>query len=95
MEDISVEAFVMKKYHTVENVRIEDGLIKLLVDGTAIEKALKIVSPVLADAPPEKLQVFEISPSGYGMYWPLLDEDISIDGLLGIVHKPERVWEAA
>jgi len=31
----------------------------------------------------------EISPSGYGIYWPLIDEDLSIDGLLGIVHAPQ------
>jgi hypothetical protein len=31
---------------------------------------------------------FEISSSGYGIHWPLLDEDISVDGLLGIVHAP-------
>jgi hypothetical protein len=30
---------------------------------------------------------FEISPSGYGIHWPLIDEDISIDGLLGITHS--------
>lgn len=33
---------------------------------------------------------YEISPSGYGIHWPLIDEDISIDGLLGIVHVPEK-----
>jgi len=33
---------------------------------------------------------FEISPSGYGIYWPLLDEDLSIDGLLGIVDAPVK-----
>ncbi len=26
------------------------------------------------------------SPSGYGICWPDLDEDISIDGLLGVKH---------
>jgi hypothetical protein len=30
-----------------------------------------------------------VSPSGYGVHWPLLDEDIAIDGLLGIVHTRE------
>lgn len=32
----------------------------------------------LANAPIEKLRNFEISPSGYGIHWPELDEDISI-----------------
>ena len=29
------------------------------------------------------LTKFEISTFGYGIHWPLLDEDMSIDGLLG------------
>ena len=30
-------------------------------------------------------------PSGYGIHWPLIDEDLSIDGLLGIVHTPQTI----
>jgi len=44
---------------------------------------------VLEKASDEERDNFEISPSGYGIHWPLLDEDISIDGLLGIVHAPK------
>jgi hypothetical protein len=43
----------------------------------------------LERAESENLLAFEVSPSGYGIHWPRLDEDISIDGLLGIVHSPE------
>jgi hypothetical protein len=25
---------------------------------------------------------FEVSPSGYGIHWPELDEDLSIDGMI-------------
>ncbi|PKN21436.1 MAG: hypothetical protein CVU65_16870 [Deltaproteobacteria bacterium HGW-Deltaproteobacteria-22] len=25
-----------------------------------------------------------MSPSGYGIHWPELDEDLSVDGLLGL-----------
>jgi hypothetical protein len=28
---------------------------------------------------------FEISPSGYGIHWPDLDEDLSIDGMIKAV----------
>jgi hypothetical protein len=27
-----------------------------------------------------------MSPSGYGIHWPLVDEDLSIDGLIGAIH---------
>jgi len=39
--------------------------------------------------------VFEISPSGYGIHRPFLDEDISIDGLLGIAHFPSTKRKVA
>lgn len=79
----------MKQHHQVKNVRIEKGSLHLVVDGKAISWDLKDVSQRLAGATSEEQQEFEISPSGYGIHWPLIDEDISIDGLLGIVHKPD------
>jgi hypothetical protein len=85
----------MKKYHPIENVRIENGILKLSIDGVLFEKPLHSVSSLLAHAQADALQVFDVSPSGYGIYWPLLDEDISIDGLLGIEHKPETKQQAA
>ena len=85
----------MNKHHQVESVRVERGILRLIVDGSSIESDLKDVSPLLAAAKEEELKEFEISPSGYGIYWPLIDEDISIDGLLGIVHKPNTNRKSA
>ncbi|NOZ61085.1 MAG: DUF2442 domain-containing protein [Calditrichaeota bacterium] len=34
-----------------------------------------------------------MSPSGYGLHWFLLDEDLSIDELLGIKHAPSQKKE--
>jgi len=78
----------MKKHYQVENIKIEKGVLHLVVDGKTIERDLKDISQLLANATEEERREFEISPSGYGIHWPLIDEDISIDGLLGIVHKP-------
>lgn len=36
----------------------------------------------LADASPDELAEIEISPSGLGLYWPRLDADLSVSGLL-------------
>jgi hypothetical protein len=88
---ISNEIIIMKNYHVIESVTIENGKLKLIVDGIAVEKSLQAISPMLAMAKPELLQIFEISPSGYGIHWPLLDEDISIDGLLGIIHQLKTI----
>ena len=41
-------------------------------------------SPILAAASFEERRRAELSPGGYGIHWPLLDEDISIGGLMRI-----------
>jgi hypothetical protein len=36
-----------------------------------------------------------MSPAGYGIHWPMIDEDISIDGLLGIVRTKDKKRKTA
>jgi hypothetical protein len=36
----------------------------------------------LADATEEERRRAELSPGGYGIHWPLIDEDLSISGLI-------------
>ena len=72
----------MKKFHDISDLKFEDGFLVITIDGEPKRFPLKKVSPVLEKASEEKRNNFEISPSGYGIHWPLLDEDISIDGLL-------------
>ncbi len=78
----------MKKFHDISDPKFEDGYLVITIDGEPKRFPLKEVSPVLEKASDEERNNFEISPSGYGVHWPLLDEDISIDGLLGIAHAP-------
>lgn len=40
-------------------------------------------SPILAAATNEQRRCAELSPGGYGIHWPLLDEDLSVSGLVG------------
>ena len=79
----------MKKFHDITDIKFEDGFLVMSIDGETKRFRLKEVSPILDKASEEERSSFEISPSGYGIHWPLLDEDISIDGLLGIVHVPQ------
>ncbi len=39
-------------------------------------------SPILAAATTEQRCRAELSPGGYGIHWPLVDEDLSIAGLV-------------
>ena len=78
----------MKKHHEVDGIAIERGVLSLVVDGQRIQRDLKQISPALAAATEEEQKEFEVSPSGYGIHWKFIDEDISIDGLLGVAHHP-------
>jgi hypothetical protein len=95
MAGISKEALDMGRHHKIEKVTIEKGIISLSIDGSSLQINLEDVSDVLANAKEEEQQEFEVSPSGYGIHWPLIDEDISIDGLLGIEHKPNSNRKSA
>ena len=74
---------------------VEKGILNLSVDGCSLQVSLEDVTGILANAKEVEQQAFEISPSGYGIHWPLIDEDISIDGLLGIEHKPNSDRKSA
>ena len=48
----------------------------------------------LCDAAPQQLAEIEVSPSGYGLHWPQLDEDYSVPGLVNGVFGTAK-WMAA
>ena len=78
----------MHKPHDIQKLSFEDGRMHLLVDGTEYTFDLADISPALLHASAEERMRYEISPSGYGIHWPLIDEDLSIDGLLDVKHHP-------
>ena len=73
----------MKKYHDISELKFEDGFLVITIDGEPKRFQLNKISSVLEKASKEERNNFKISPSGYGIHWPLLDEDISRDGILG------------
>ncbi|MBI4772803.1 MAG: DUF2442 domain-containing protein [Deltaproteobacteria bacterium] len=85
----------MKKHHSIENITFENDRMILTIDGTRRMFPLKAISPLLEKASEKERITLEISPSGYGIHWPLLDEDLSIDGLLGIAHSPSQQRKTA
>ena len=85
----------MKQHHDVADVHFEGDVLHVTIDGRARMFNIHEISQVLLNTPEKDRQMFEISPSGYGIHWPLLDEDISIDGLLGIVHTPSKKLRSA
>lgn len=80
----------MNKYHDIGEIKFNGDFLEATIDGATKRFQLKDISPSLEKASEIERKTFEVSPSGYGIHWPLLDEDISIDGLLGIIHAPMR-----
>lgn len=85
----------MKKYHEIKDIYFSDDDMVLTIDGDEKKYRLKDFSSLLEHASESERNTYEISPSGYGINWPLIDEDIAIDGLLEIVHQKEQKRKTA
>ncbi|MCY4351560.1 MAG: DUF2442 domain-containing protein [Gemmatimonadetes bacterium] len=85
----------MKKYHDVRDLHFDGDEMVVTIDGQKRRFMLSEISLVLQKASVEERNMYEISPSGYGIHWPLIDEDLSIDGLLGIIHTPPTILTAS
>ncbi|MEP7237320.1 MAG: DUF2442 domain-containing protein [Ferruginibacter sp.] len=68
--------------HTIETISFEQNQICLKIDGQVIKLPLSKVSGKLEIANDIQRNLYTISPSGYGIHWPLIDEDLSVDSLL-------------
>jgi hypothetical protein len=78
----------MDKVHDIRNAKVSGSILSLQIDGKDYVFDLAVVSKRLASSNERQRVNFEISPGGYGLHWPEIDEDLSIDGLLGIKHRP-------
>jgi hypothetical protein len=68
--------------HAVDDLQFEDKEMLITIDGQPLRFPLGLISERLLKASPPQRQHFEISASGYGIYWPEVDEDLSVEGLL-------------
>jgi len=68
--------------HNIETISFEQNQICLKIDGKIIKLPISIVSKKLEAANDLQRSFYTISPSGYGIHWPLIDEDLSVDSIL-------------
>jgi hypothetical protein len=68
--------------HTIQDISFDKDTMTLKIDGKLIKVMLDKISSKLKTANEFQRQFFKISPSGYGIHWPLIDEDISVDSLM-------------
>jgi hypothetical protein len=59
---------------------------RLEVDEKIHDIDLAAQSSRLAQATQQQIENVVVASSGYGLHWPDLDEDLSIDGLIGVKH---------
>ena len=78
----------MDKHYKTIKVSFEDDTMVLQVDGKTHLIDITRQSQRLAMASPAQRQHYVVSPAGYGIHWPQIDEDLSIDRLIGIEHTP-------
>lgn len=67
---------------TIQDISFDKETMSLKIDGKLIKVTLDKISSKLKAANDFQRQFFKVSPSGYGIHWPLLDEDLSIDAIL-------------
>jgi hypothetical protein len=77
----------MNRVHEVGNISFAGKKMLLVVDGRNYDIDISRLSAKLASASEKQKSHFVLSPSGYGIHWPEIDEDLSIDGLIGVHHK--------
>ncbi len=76
-----------KKIHNVEIVKADDTYLYLNVDKQSYRIRWIDCSPKLTEANQTEREYVEISPSGYGLHWPLIDEDLAVTPLLKQAEK--------
>jgi hypothetical protein len=77
------------KFHDVQMIDFAGTDMFLKVDGRVYRVDVSSVSPRLADADQGSRRCYSVSPSGYGVHWPHIDEDLTIDGLTASGHPVE------
>ena len=72
----------MTPIHQIKDITIDENHITLMVDGKVLKLALDTISPNLKFASSVERSFYKISHAGYGIHWPLIDEDLSVHILL-------------
>ncbi|NDC31829.1 MAG: DUF2442 domain-containing protein [Bacteroidetes bacterium] len=70
--------------HTIQDITFDQNSIQLSIDGKLFKISLDKISSKLQSANELQRSLYKISPSGYGIHWPLIDEDLSVDSLMKI-----------
>jgi len=72
------------KKHNINNINFIGNYLIMEIDSKNYLFDISSISESLTKATIQEKKFFNISPSGYGIHWPAIDEDLSIEGLLSL-----------
>ena len=70
------------KFYNIQGLEFRGNRMFITINNEQYIFNLTDISGRLTNASEIERERFEISPSGYGIHWPLVDEDLSVPGLL-------------
>ncbi|MEI6576531.1 MAG: DUF2442 domain-containing protein [Bacteroidota bacterium] len=73
--------------HKISKIFFDQENLVLVINNQQYFFKISEISSKLAKANEVERSNFTISPSGYGIHWPSIDEDLSINGLLNKLKK--------
>jgi len=73
--------------YKISKIYFEQDNLVLILHDQKYSFNISEISNKLAQADENERNNFHISPSGYGIHWPAIDEDLSVHGLLNHLKK--------
>jgi len=77
----------MDKIYNISDVQFDNEFLIIKVDNSILKVRISDASNKLAKASDLERNDYKVSPSGYGIHWNRLDEDLSINGLLNLARS--------
>lgn len=79
----------MDKIYNLTGIHFDNEYMILKADNSEIKVKISEASLKLANASDQDRNDYKISPSGYGIHWRQLDEDLSVNGLIKLARERE------
>jgi len=77
----------MDKIYNISDIQFDNDYLIIKVDNSILKVRISDASNKLANASDFDRNDYKVSPSGYGIHWNRLDEDLSINGLLKLARS--------
>jgi hypothetical protein len=73
---------IKTREYQIQKVEFQDDNLLIVTVDFELKVPFEYLSERLKKASHLERQIFTVSPSGYGIHWPLIDEDLAIDAII-------------